>query len=57
MKKFIPPYIKHKDHPIVIRSTPHHNNAFYHCVKCQVWVGWLNKEEAKLAKDSKMIQN
>lgn len=55
-KKFVPPYVKHRDCPIEIRTAMGHNNAIYYCVKCRVWVGWLNKDEAQAARDLNLIK-
>ena len=55
MKKFIPPYVFHREHPVAIKHTSDHNNAFYYCTKCQVWVGWLSKQEVKQAIELDLI--
>lgn len=56
MKKPVPPYVRHRTHPIEIRSSTSHNNAFYYCGKCQVWVGWLSRAEALEAQNLGIIQ-
>ena len=45
MKKSVSPYVKHQDHPVVIKPTDKHNGYYYHCQQCGVWVGWLSKQE------------
>lgn len=50
MKKSTPPYIKHQHHPVVIKPTDKQNGYYYHCRQCNVWVGWLSKEEANQVK-------
>ena len=51
-----PPYVKHQTHPIEIRSSTSHNNAFYFCQQCHVWVGWLTRAEAVEAKNLGIIK-
>lgn len=49
MSKSIPPLLKHQDHQVEVRTTHHHNGAFYHCVSCSKWIAWLSKQEVKEA--------
>ena len=45
--KSIAPYVKHKDHEIIICPTNKQNGYYYKCLECNVWIGWLSKIEVE----------
>jgi hypothetical protein len=50
MKKSIPPYEKHANHTVEIRTTHFHNGYYYMCSDCLLHLGWLSKQEVAQAK-------
>lgn len=55
MKKSTPPYLKHANHKTEIWRTHHANGLLYQCVDCNVFAGWLSKEEVELAEQAGLV--
>lgn len=57
MKKTLPPYQKHATHQTEICGTHKANGFYYRCIDCNVFVGWLSKQEIQQAEQQGLINN
>jgi len=57
MKKSTPPYLKHASHQVDVCPTYKANGFYYRCMDCDVFVGWLSKQEVKQAEQCGLISS
>lgn len=50
------PYEYHKDHSVkVLNSAKLRGQCYYYCMDCNKWVGWLSREDSKLARELGLV--